>query len=257
MAVPRWRGSRQLNETPDSPDWDFSGEAVTCTRIFEGPYGTCLESRPQRGESMTGYTGLVVDNAKVKKAPGGKGRLTVTAFAKAPSSSVVDMPEEKFEVDWVEVQRPLITNPCFAADGSYPLTMDDKIAIEKWEDCPDADIKADYGYYTNNDTREPDGGIQLSDNAKVYVDKRLKGVDSWVEYMPVCRKTSLTVAKPSESAAGFINEPDGFGSALPSGFEWLKTSDRSLRTGTHGKWERSEEWTGAIYVDHDLYDEVV
>jgi hypothetical protein len=256
MATARWRGSRALTETPDSPDWDFSGEAVTCTRIFEGPYDVCLASRPQRGVSMTGYTGLVVDSAKVKKAPGGKGRLTVTAFAKAPSSSVFDMPEEKFEIDWVEVQRALITNPDFDG-GTHSLTHEDKIAIQQWEDCPDSEVKTDYAYYTDNDKREPEGGLYLSANAQVYVDKRLKGVDSWVEYMPVCRKTSLTVAQPSESAAGFINDPDGFGSGLPSGFEWLKTADRSSRTGKHGKWERSEEWTGAVEVDHDLYDEAV
>ena len=256
MKSTKWRGSKELNEAPDSPQWDFSGDSITITRTFKSHYDVCLSKRPSRGSEMQGYTGFFVERSSVRKSPGNMGFLSVVASGTAESATSTAV-EEKFEVDWVELQRPLITNKCWLLGGPLALTLADRAALKKWEDGPDADIQAAYKYFTDNDKRTPAGGTALTANAQAYAEKILDGVDSWVQYVPVCRKTSLTVEKPSESAAGFKNTPDGFGSALPEDFEWLKTADRSTRTGKHGKWEQTEEWTGAESIDTDLYDEVV
>jgi hypothetical protein len=40
---------------------------------------------------------------------------------------------------------------------------------------------------------------------------------------------------------------------LPGGYLWLSTADRSTRTGTYGKWQRVQEWTGADSWDATIY----
>lgn len=252
----KWRGSKQLTESPESPRWDFAGDAVTLTQTFHGPYELCLTKRPKRGSELQGFSGFVVDKSSVNRARGGQGVLSVIASGSAESPELNKV-EEKYEIEWTELERPLTTNPCFLPGGAHALTVADRTAIQKWEDCPDADVKAAMKFYNNNDTRTPAGGTDLSANAQVYAAKILNGVESWVQFVPVAKKTTLTAVQPSSSAAGFINDPSGFGSALPDEFMWLKTADRSMRTGRHGKWERTEEWTGAISIDGDLYDEVV
>ena len=56
-----------------------------------------------------------------------------------------------------------------------------------------------------------------------------------------------------------IQDPStlGFGTLLPSGYEWLKTADRTLRHGLRVKYDRTEEWTGADYIDEDVYDTAI
>jgi hypothetical protein len=254
MAKARWRGSMRLNETPDSPSWDFSGDANTITRTFVGPYDVCLSQTPARGSEMQGFSGFTIDKCAVKKSPGGKGTLTVIASGSAQSASS-DIKEEKYEVQWTELQKPLMTNPFWLPTMGGALTIADKIAIKQWEDCPDAALKEDYKYYDDNNK----GGTAktLSANAQKYAEKILNGVDSWVLYVPVARKTTLTIIQPNASKAGHKETPTGFGSALPEDYEWFKTADSSTRSGKHGKWERTEEWTAAEEWDSDLYPENV
>ncbi len=256
MATAKWRGSRELTETPDSPEWDFSGDGTTCTRTFQGPFDVCLAQRPLRGSSMAGFSGLAVDKSRVKKSPGGKGTLTITAFGVADSVSAAPFAavEEKYEVEWTETQKALITNPCFSATGAFPLDDDDRCALQKWEDCPDASVKKIGHYYDNNDTRDPNPGtgLALSVSAWAYAKKILKGEDSWTSYTPIARKTSLTVEPPTTSMAGRRETPDDF-PCLPGPYQWMKTADRSTRSGKKGKWEQSEEWTGVDAIDEDLY----
>jgi hypothetical protein len=214
---------------------------------------------------MAGFAGLAVDRSKVKKAPGGKGILTITAFGEPDSVSADPFAavETKYEIDWSEVQHALITNPCFSALGALELDADDKCALQKWEDCPDAHVKKNGHYYNNNDTRDPNPGtgLALSVNANAYAEKILNGTDSWVEYIPIARKTSLTVEPPTVCVAGHRQTPTDF-PALPQrvddagdlvDFAWFKTADRATRSGKKGKWERIEEWTGVVEIDEDLY----
>jgi hypothetical protein len=215
---------------------------------------------------MQGYAGLSIDKTKVSHGAGGKGTLVITAFA-PPESLSAEPPavvEEKYEIEWSEVQHPLITNPIFAAGGDLALTAGDKIAIQLWEDCKDAALKAAFGYFTTDppDWEETD---TLSNNAQDYAEKILKGTDTWTEYIPIAKKTSLTVEPPVTCIAGHIQTPTDFPS-LPQrinedgnlvAYAWFKTADRSMRTGKKGKWERTEEWTGVFEIDTDLYWEIV
>ena len=250
-----WKGSSELQEQPNSPDWNFAeAEQVTCTRTFSGKYSTALSSRPEIGSAMAGYANLEVVSANVKKR-GPFGDLTVVAATIGAT---------KFEIDWVEIQKPLYQHPMFLAAGAKALTDADRIHVEWWEACPDAEVKAAFAYFNNNaQFISIDGGevnasarsIALENNALFYAQKLAKGIDSFVVYAPVARKTAVTVERPKKAEAGFRQTPDGFTDGLPAGYMWLKTADRFARSGTHGRWERVEEWTGAESIDTDIYEE--
>jgi hypothetical protein len=93
----------------------------------------------------------------------------------------------------------------------------------------------------------------LTAPAKFYAVKRYNGMESYQMYAPIARKTTLTRKLPAKGNCGFRQTPTGFGSDLPTGYVWLKTADDATRTGSHGKWERREDWTGAHYWDTDIY----
>jgi hypothetical protein len=39
----------------------------------------------------------------------------------------------------------------------------------------------------------------------------------------------------------------------PAGYTYLKTAHRATLSGRYTKWEDSQEWTGADFIDTDLY----
>lgn len=95
--------------------------------------------------------------------------------------------------------------------------------------------------------------LQLSDDAKEYCQKLLRGQESYNEYTPIARLTTSSIAKPTTGACGTIaTSPPVDG--IPSGYKWLKTADRACKRSY--KWERVQEWTGTWWWDTDLYAEL-
>ncbi len=249
----RWRGTREIQEVPDSPDWDFSGKESTCVRVFEGPYATLLAKRAETGQLVAGMpNGYQVDRVRVKRQRSGKGIMTVTLSAKDASGSVdneVVLPQ--YEVDWSEVQKPAEQHPRYAS-GAKALSDTDRADIAAWDDEKDASLRKDWKYKDAAGTDKT-----LSANAQDLAKKKLRGETSYTVWIPVCKRTYAMRQNAASTGAGFIqNPPSGFG-ALPTNhgaaYKWFKTADRSVRSGTHGKWQRVEEWTGFDRVDTDFY----
>jgi len=278
MSV-RWRGSRRLEEQASSPSFDFGGEASVCTRVYQSPFEVAIASRPERGSILADFPDFAVDKSTVVRKDGNIGVLTVVATASPEDVSVQELPQSKFEVDWVQMERPLIQHPIFFYDGdwtgwgsfnpfpgrpggTYFLTPDDIVALAHWEKCPDMTVKQLGKYYTDNQKRLPAGGTALGDNAKLYVAKRLAGIEAYAMWHPVCRLTTTTAASPSLGACGELWSSEQLGDlgfeALPvnsDGLDYVyqQSADRRSRSGRNGKWERIREWTGAEYWDTDLY----
>lgn len=259
MATPKWRGSSGLTESPESPVWDFNGDETTCERTFMGKYDVCLSSVPPRGAVMSGFAGQFVDRVDVRKQPGGKGIMVVHSVG-AASTPPNTSPTEKYDREWSEVQRPLLLHPRYSVGGVKALTAADRIAIEKWNDCPDAAIKTALKYYNDNEKRDPAGGTALSAHAQDYAGKILKGEESYIMYLPIMKKTTTSFLPLGGTACGKRQEPVGFGTMLAGleDYDWLKTADRASRTGKNGKYERYEEWTGVdTEWDIDIYEPMV
>lgn len=276
----RWRGSTKLEEQADSPAFDFNGDSNVCTRRWEGPYTTCLAARPQRGAILGEYPEFSVDKVTVKRKAGNIGTLEVVSIALPDDESVGGVETEKFEVDWVQMERPLIQHPVFYYDGdwtgwgafnpfpgrspggAYFLTPDDLVALQYWEKCPDGALKGVGKYYTDPQKRLPSGGSTLGANAMKYVSKRLAGVEAYAMYHPVVRLTTLMFSEPDLGPCGELWTSEQLGDLgfedLPqtdagTDYVYQQTADKRSRTGRNGKWERIREWTGAEYWDTDLY----
>lgn len=167
-----------------------------------------------------------------------------------PEGGTGTLGEIVHEIDWNTVHRSLYEHPKFAEGGEFALADEDRIALKNWERMPDAGYKEDFIYATNPDTWEggASGTGTLSANAQELAKGILIGIDHWEDFAPVARKTSTySGGPPPEGDAGLKETPTGFPN-LPDGYEWVKTADRSVKSGGQTKWRRSEEWTGSDKV---------
>lgn len=257
-----WRGSVDLTEIGASPEWDIE-DITTVKRTFNGPYNKCLSDKPARGSEMAGYEGLIITKVRIAKSNGNKGILTVTASQSSGETTVQpgSAGEVTEECDWVEVERPLRTNQAYwsttmgyPADGPFPLLATDMVALRMWENETSLTYRLTFRYrYFDEATKETVTGT-LTASAQKYASKILKGVESWVEYIPILRRRTVGVDSPADSDAGMIQTPEGFAKAIPSEWVYLKTADRYFRSATKGRWERQEAWTGAKEWDTDHYE---
>lgn len=234
-----------------NPEYRVSDKSVRTDIDYIGPYSTLfatLSSSLNRGQPWGDYPGLVTD-INIRSIEGTNpviGELTVSVeyeltdgggdFGIDPGESTGTV----YEIDWTVVSRPLIEHKVFASGGFYSLDEEDLKKIAVWEaDKTDANF------------------IALgSSNAEKYAYGILRGIESWDDFAPVLTKTTTYVnGIPPNSTAGFKDTPGGFPN-MPSGYEWVKTADRSLRNGTRDKWDRTEQWSGSnkVLVDkNDIY----
>jgi len=152
--------------------------------------------------------------------------------------------ETTYEIDWVDVSKPLKEHREFAEGGAFELTDEDRIQIGFWENEQDPATKAVFGF------TPPGGGSSegLTPNATKYAQGLLLGIEYFTFKAPVARQSETWVnGPPPTSTAGIKEDPTGFPN-LPTGYEWLKSADRSIRAGGQFRWDRSQEWIGAAKV---------
>ena len=230
-----------MTPTVGSGKIDSTASRQEATLIYTGQFLDLLAKQPKPGQTVANYDNtFVVEKVVVTPEQGKKGTMTVSLVKESPEyANQAAPPLPTYEVEWAQVDRKLEQAPVFQSGGTYALDSDDLDEIDEWRNQSTASTRA---------TKY----AALSANAKVFVDKIKRGQESYIIFAPVARKTSYTYQPPSASSAGKRQTPTGF-PALPAGFVWLKTADRSTRTGTKGKWERTEEWTGADAWDTDVY----
>lgn len=177
---------------------------------------------------------------------------TITAF---PVSTVA-VTDDQFpflEIDYVQVEKNLRTHPAF-----IDFTITQWVQVDAWE-AMDEDIqKLDFKYYNRDKDGKPGTtlntlGGTTSTGQKAYALLRLKKVESFLDFAPVVRRTTKYRgnAAPTSADAGQKVSAPGY---APSGYEWIKTSDRVSKTGMRSnEWTRQEEWTGSrkILLDKD------
>jgi hypothetical protein len=218
--------------------------------------------KPARNSSWGDYPGRVATTGiePLEQFPGAEqyGILTVTVDLEKNGNDFGFETGIKtntdYEIDWVDVGTSMYQHPDFAIGkgGPYELTPKDIAAIALWKEEKDPDIKGAYqysilsaaGFTTTAD---------LSPHAKMFARGIELGIESYPLKMPVARKTETWVDGPPDRAeAGKKETPTSFPN-LPSGYEWLRSSDRSLKHGEAKKWNRDMEWLGAlpVYVDNE------
>lgn len=210
---------------------------------------------PLIGSTWGEYTGRVANVALSPMENNGHATLIVELERKFESADYSfdggELTETNYEEEWVCVNRPLLEHPAFAVgyEGANALTSEDISAIEAWKNEEDVSKKKDFKYKTSASSSYSD----LSTNAKMYARGVQLGCESWDDFVPVIRVTSVYLnGKPPNEEAGQKDSPppDADG---PSGYEWRKSGARRIHTGGQNRWELIEEWTGCkkVLLDKD------
>ncbi len=239
-----WKGTKSLQEQPDSPVYENGSSGPKYTRTWEGPYAACTAAQPTRLSTIPGTpAGFLVDTVRVNRAPGERGIMVVT-FAPAPVKDYTFENNETLEIEWIEVQKPLETHPMFNAAsatsvhpnaGLYELSDDDWDTIDEWKS---ADRARKREIILEESTAE----------ALAFIHRLQRGQDSYVLYCPVGRRTRKYATAPVCTRSGLPQNPPA--AIKVSGYVYLKTADRATRDRT---WTRTEEWTGADEIDTEVY----
>lgn len=209
---------------------------------------------PDTGDEWPAASGFRVDSATSEPAElSGHVILRVTVSNKLADEgfAIGIVSEVAYELDWAEVQRPLLEHPAFSTGGTSALTDTDRVEIELWKQETNGSVaKKTFKFKEVDGTGAPTGTEKtLSTAAQLYAKYVLIGVETYPDAVPVARKQSTyTGGPPNAASAGAKSSlPAGFPNA-PAGLEWLKTADRSIRAAGQRRWQRSEEWMGVPKV---------
>jgi len=222
---------------------------------YVGDESTLRTNSPAVGATWGDYGGRV-DAVDIDPIEGTvKGILTVRMLlrfgeANYPSGTTGNEQQTIHEIDWVDVQNSIFQHKVFRTGGTYALDDDDLIQIRRWEEMPDTALRADWKFYvddTNTDTGT------LSANAQACAKGILLGIEYYNEKAPVLRKSTFYLNGPPPQSGGGVKESPGSFPQISglTGYEWLRSADRSLQTGTEKEWRRDQEWLGArkILID--------
>jgi len=233
---------------PGFPKISNSENGTETVIEYIGAFATLEPAEPARNSTWGDYDGRVKSTNLTPVENSTYGELTVVVEDVYEASTAGTAQEISTEIDWVLFQRSMLEHPVFriGGGGRHALTIMDVVDIENWRNEPDPDLKSVYKYLGGT----PEYKIEqsLSANASKFADAINLGLETYEDYAPVARKTTTyTNGPPPSTNAGTLETPTGI-TGLPAGYEWRKTADRSIRAGKNTKWDRDEEWTGAIKV---------
>lgn len=209
-------------------------------------------------------TSLKISQTELQSAPGGMGKLIVTATAGETQSGGGSgggevTPAYHMELDFSTVTKRLSEHPAFAN-----LDNDDWGEIAKWEALKGQEKFlgkwAAFNYPTDSaldkaagpDPADDEDWSTLDATEQAYAELVMKGVQEYFVQVPVVRRTSQAALNDTQtvSRCGQREDPPQFASLAAA---WLKTADRWSRDSKHGSWQHHEEWSGFDSLDETLY----
>lgn len=183
--------------------------------------------------------GRPIMDAYVEPTEAGLGNLVVVTESR--NSNYI------YEVEWQQIQKPIELHPRYNG-STYTLASIDWAHINA----------ALAGQATTGDPTSTSGATMSVDvtaatsagRNDAFI-KMAVGQTNYLVFVPIARRIRidfqiLTVGKN----LGTYSTSAPF-SGAPSGYEWLKVTDRARKEGAY--WERVEEWMGADSWDSDLY----
>lgn len=235
---------------PEFPKLAATESAFRTTIEYIGPASTISAAKPDVNDPWGDFLGTVISTEYEPKENTSWAELRVVVEIKSEIGDDITfgtLEAAVFEIDWDVVSRPLFEHSQFAIGlgGANELTARDIIDIEFWRAETDGSTKELYRYVSAA------GSVDLSTNARLFARGIDLGQETWEDYAPIARKTSTYVGgPPNESLAGQKDTPTGFAN-LPQGYEWRKSADRTVNAGSRTRFDRTEEWLGAIKVLSD------
>ena len=225
-------GTGRPEKQPESGETRITWSEFTWTKIIDGERNQVWGQIPNVGPNTTlpdcPLGNHVVVDAHYK--PRGPKYATLTIVCATAPSAFYE------EIDVGMIQRKIEYNPRYRGQ----ISIDQLWAIEATINASD---QSQFNFFL---------GLVTDSLAQELLDKRMNGIDSYLEPAPIARRTTFFAWIIGVGGLlGFKQTPAFTRVAIPSGYEWLKTADRAiLRPGAI---ERVEEWTGAKAWDDDLY----
>lgn len=221
-------GTTEPQEQPQSGAENSAKQGTTRTVVLRGDETQLRAEKPAVGSTWyDGGEAHAVLSAELRPEKGGLATLTIQLAPGDPESGEPDPLETKWEVNWQQIEKPLLSHP----------DVSDPDAIAKWKELPDRADKVD----------------TLSEPSRKWARKILKGVESYLIFAPVAKRTDIyPPIMPTTGRCGLRGDPAGAPS-IPDGYEWLKTADGAVQQDD-GRYVRTQEWTGSDEWDADLYE---
>ena len=192
-----------------------------------------------------------VQRVRVQKRAGRNGVMLVVLEYEATVAEVNEDPTQpQYEIEWTQLEKAIEQHPRYrkgwTAPGGTAVTRKQFALIQEY-------IGA------NSDRRNEifnfDTSLGLLEGEPLALEllcKKLRGIESYTIEAPIVRSTAPMMSPNSRRSAGdLVVTPPVPG--YPTGYSWKRTADRSTRTGRHGKWQNSKEWTGVEDIDTQLY----
>lgn len=88
-------------------------------------------------------------------------------------------------------------------------------------------------------------GFTATQNA--LLDAKVQGYLTFQKYLPVMRKTSSSLFRPTTGGCGTVQAPSAGGvptTYYPAGYNYIKSADRAVKQ--RNQWVRNQEWTGQV-----------
>ena len=241
---------------PDFPKVATDATGIRRTYLMRGPTATLQPLIPAINNTWS--DGYKVTNTH--REPIGTSSWsdvtveTLQAFEQAVTTQETSQEYPFWEIDQVQIEKSLLQHPRFIS-----FSTADWAAVTAWEGEMDNALKAAFQYYLRDKDGAPTGTVQAltgttSAGQKAFANLRLLGVESFLDFAPVVRKTSKYFGDAAPNSADAGQKTADAPTYAPSGYEWLKTADRVSKQGLRGnEWLRQEEWTGArkVLVDKD------
>ena len=236
-----YRGDVSAQQQPGSGATELGGQI---TLKFRGKDDSSFDT------SVANTVAAITTHTVIsrKKTPG-KGGLAECVVVLRPKASVpgsggsgTETVSCTFEIEMAQLEKPLLSHPSFSGYADH---------IDAWRQSP-PEIRNANKYVTGTDANGEYTTASLTSAELVVAAKIRKGVESYLAFVPVVTKTTVSEAMPSVGAnIGKRGAPR----LTPSGaWEWLKTGDKAVQR-QDGAWERVEQWSAADEWDHDLYGE--
>lgn len=241
-STPITKGNIDVRELPES-GVIIRGNETRITLLYKGTATALKLAQPAKGAAVTGYDGYAVESSQLTPGKGDLAELELLLVA-APSVSggtvVPVVIRDQYSVDWMRIEKPIETAAFLGDDEAQAAAA---IVLDLWRNT-EPTLRAQYKYVDTGGAEQT-----LIDKPLLAAKKILRGVESYLEFAPVVMRIRAYRGRPTTGGCGLIEDPPEY---AITGYQYLKTADR-LNDPGEGPIIRTEEWTGAIEWDTDLY----
>jgi hypothetical protein len=247
---------------PGHPARSDTESTVGSTYVYRGPTATLETNRPAVGDLWA--DGRTVSSARIFEfnTVSGISELVVVTATNVTYSGTIGSPsveQTSYGLRWRPIVKPLEVHPDFQTGGTYALDATARRCIIGWRAELDSSLKTQYKFRQLNSNGTPGAIVDIaavSANAKVFIELAEKGIEEYVDYMPVWRKRSIYKGSSAPDGgsigqAGAVSGP--LPSAIANAYHFVKSNDEVERIGSSYRWRRDEEWEGSkqVFADRD------